>query len=316
MTAVTRSSPVRIDVSSWVVVADETAGAEVKLWLEDPEGHSWLYKPVVVKKGHRQGEDWAELIASSVAEQLGLPCASTALARLDDLDGSISLDLRPRQSELVPGWIWMLVEHRVPGYIPGRDPQCPRGRPGHSLHNLKLVLDGVLPPPVCSLPDGFSAFDVFAGFLVLDALIANRDRHDENWSVLRPAASDEPVRLCGSYDHASSLGFNLTDSERTDRMAGGRGGVARWVSRGTAWRFEHEPADGPATLVALAAEAVRMASPAAITHWREIVARVRLDQAVELIEDVREMSEPTRTFTRTVLSTNLERMRDEFDRHR
>lgn len=59
-----------------------------------------------------------------------------------------------------------------------------------------------------------------------------------------------------------------------------------------------------------------MASPAAITHWREIVARVRLDQAVELIEDVREMSEPTRTFTRTVLSTNLERMRDEFDRHR
>lgn len=305
----------RIDVSSWVVVADETAGAEVKLWLEDPQGRTWLYKPVVIKNGHRQGEDWSELVASSVANQLRIPCASTALAVLDGVDGSISLDLRPRQSELVPGWIWMLVEHGVPDYIPGRDPRCPRWRPGHSLANIQQVLEGVLPPPGCTLPNGFTAFDVFAGYLVLDALIANRDRHDENWSVLRPAVSNEPAKLCGSYDHASSLGFNLTDRERLDRLAGGRGGVLTWVAKGTAWRFEHDPAVGPSTLVALAGQAVGTASVVANTYWREAVTSVRLDEAADLIEDVPEVSEPTRTFTRTVLSTNLKRMRDDFDRH-
>lgn len=237
------------------------------------------------------------------------------MARLDGDDGSISLDLCPRGSEVVPGWIWMLVEHQVEGYIPGRDNDCPRWRPGHSVRNIKLVLDGVGPPPGCALPSEFTAFDVFAGYLVLDALIANRDRHDENWSMLRPAASDGPARLCGSYDHASSLGFNLTDTERVERLSGIRGGVFRWVRRGTAWRFEHPPDAGPTTLVALAAQAIGMASPAANTHWCEVIATLRTDRLAALVEGVPEMSEPTRRFAETVLKMNAERMKDEFDRH-
>lgn len=32
---------------------------------------------------------------------------------------------------------------------------------------------------------GFAAFDQFCGYLLLDALVANRDRHEENWAFCR-----------------------------------------------------------------------------------------------------------------------------------
>ena len=76
---------------------------------------------------------------------------------------------------------------------------------------MLLWLD--LPPPGCDLPFNATAFDVFAGFVLLDAWIANQDRHDNNWSVLIPGTWPRPATLLsGSYDHASSLGFADPDS--------------------------------------------------------------------------------------------------------
>lgn len=59
-----------------------------------------------------------------------------------------------------------------------------------------------------------TAFEAFTGYLVLDALVANQDRHEENWAVLRPLPGGGEVTLAGSYDHGSSLAFNLTDARR------------------------------------------------------------------------------------------------------
>jgi hypothetical protein len=66
-----------------------------------------------------------------------------------------------------------------PGYVhqPGRK----GGHPGHSLENVRAV-------PT-------TAFDVFAGWPTLDAWIANTDRHDNNWSVLRTRQTRGPVPL-------------------------------------------------------------------------------------------------------------------------
>ena len=61
----------------------------------------------------------------------------------------------------------------------------------------------------------FRAFDVFAGYLVFDALIAHVDRHDRNWAVLvRPPETAGDDALCASFDHAASFGFTLSDEER------------------------------------------------------------------------------------------------------
>jgi serine/threonine protein kinase HipA of HipAB toxin-antitoxin module len=52
--------------------------------------------------------------------------------------------------------------------------------------------------------------------LLLDALIGNTDRHHENWGVIAARAENAERRLdlAPSYDHASSLGRELSDSRR------------------------------------------------------------------------------------------------------
>ena len=64
--------------------------------------------------------------------------------------------------------------------------------------------------------DGLSAWEVFVGYLVLDALIGNTDRHEENWAVI---VSESGRYLAPTFDHASSLGFLLSDPQRLERMS-------------------------------------------------------------------------------------------------
>lgn len=106
-------------------------------------------------------------------------------------------------------------------------------RSGHTLDNIETDLRDVDAPAGSG---GLSAFEVFAGYLVLDALAANQDRHEENWAVLRPLPGEGRLTLAGSYDHGSSLGFNLTDSRR--QMHLDRGDVPVFASKARAQRFE------------------------------------------------------------------------------
>jgi hypothetical protein len=58
--------------------------------------------------------------------------------------------------------------------------------------------------------------DIFIGYLLFDTWIANQDRHDQNWGLVRVK---NDFYLAPSYDHGSSLARNLTDSGRIGRMA-------------------------------------------------------------------------------------------------
>lgn len=189
-----------LDVSRWEVAADEPAGQEEKKWLIQPlTGTKWLFKPPTEKNGFRQGEDWSEKVSSELARLIRVPCAEVQLADLSGRPGSISRNLRPHGWEMQAGSL-LLAEADV-DYQPGA--MKVKGRPGHSLVRIKQSLDGAGPPPGETVPDEFGAFDVFVGFMVLDAWIANRDRHDENWSILLPPPGLScPTLLCASYDQA------------------------------------------------------------------------------------------------------------------
>lgn len=297
----------RLDVSSWEVDRDETSGVEAKMWLLEPGApvrRPWLFKSVTIQPEYVCGEDWAEKTAAELAERLGIPCAHVEMARRDDHRGSISADLRPAECQMQHGTLFM-QDCGVEDYIPGKVP----GRPGHSLENIRRVLDGALPPPGSDLPFEATAFDVFAGYVVLDALIANRDRHDENWSVLLPIAGEGPTRLCGSYDHANSLGYNLDDAKRTAQLAQ-PGGVRNWCRKGTAHRFEYTPGRAPQTLVQAGARALGLASPEARQHWPRQVDRVTEQDMTSIIERLPEMSGVARTFAIEVLLVNRKRVLD------
>lgn len=296
-----------LDVSSWESAGIESIGQDEKEWLVEPgPGIPWLFKPVVAHHdGFVQGEDWAEKLVNELGRRLGVPCARIELASRRGRRGCISRTVCPKRWEMQPGRV-QLAEV-VAGYQPGA--ANVRGRPGHSLQTIRQALAGMSAPPHADVPAGFDAFDVFAGYLVLDAWVANRDRHDENWSILRPPPGDDALdALAGSYDHASSLGFNLRDPQRAQRVRNGT--VDAWARRGTAWRFEHDPVMGPPTLVELADRALRLVSSAVRAHWLE-----RLSEASkappDLVAAVPELSGPAATFVLSLLAVNTRRLVDE-----
>lgn len=297
-----------VDVTDWEVDLDESAGTDEKLWLRKPDStERWLFKPVTEKNGHIQGEDWAEAMSTALAGVLGIPCAETRMAVRQERRGSVSRDLRiDRNWEMQPGWVILAAE--IQDYIPGSE--NPRGRPGHSLQNIQGVLREALPPEGAPVPSWFSAFDLFAGYLVFDAWIANRDRHDENWSVLVPLKEGESNRLSPSYDHAGGLGYNVLDTRRS-QLLGRPDGVLDWVRRGTAHRFEHQPDAGPPTLVDLAHRALDLAGTRTRDHWL-----TRLSEAVIVEAEICDagwpnMSDPCRRFVSAILGLNRGRLLDD-----
>lgn len=61
------------------------------------------------------------------------------------------------------------------------DVNTSRKNPLYTVENIRKALENAEP----SEPDRWdSAFDQLAGYLVLDALVAGRDRHHENWAVM------------------------------------------------------------------------------------------------------------------------------------
>lgn len=231
----------RVDASDWGVLEVEQSGSSEAVWLLEPStGERWLHKDTTIpSNGIEQGEDWSEVLSTQVAELIGIPCAPTRLCMRAGRRGSLSRSIRPGDRDLWEGAL-VLEDAAVPGYFrqieggpPAVDPKRPGiRRPGHSLSNIERALDGVLPPPGLKGPAGLTGFDVFAGYLVLDALIANPDRHEQNWAVLTPQLRTLPAALSPSYDHASSLGHNLQDPARRIYM-NDPDRLAKWGLEGT-----------------------------------------------------------------------------------
>jgi hypothetical protein len=295
------------DVSTWEITAEETSGAEAKFWLEEPDTRDrWLFKSVTIKEGHVHGEDWAEKASAHLANLLGTPCAHVEMAVRGESHGSISANLRSDPYQMQPGQV-LLETCNVPGYV-----HHSKGKfhPGHSLENIHTALAGVSAPPGCELPFNAMAFDVFAGYVLLDAWIANQDRHDNNWSVLIPGtAATGPPHLSGSYDHASSLGFNEPDSARVSLLAE-PGGLERWCAKGKAKRFEYDRSKGAPTLVDVAARALNLASEEARAYWPQQLSLVDDEDVRRVLSRVPRMSEAARTFALRVLEVNRRRVLD------
>lgn len=311
----------RVDVSEWSIYRVEQAGSSENRWLIEPgTDELWLHKDThIPSNGQEQGEDWSEFVATQVAKTLAIPCAETRLCSRGGRRGSLSLsvlaqaDVRP--FALNEGRV-VLERSKAPGYVrhlegkPAHDPHRPDvKRPGHSLQNIKAALEGTGPPTTFAGPQGCDGFDVFAGYLVLDALIANSDRHEQNWAVLTPQLLGPIERLAPSYDHASSLGYNLTDQKRESLLADRASGLDRWSERGRARRYEHRGT--PLTLVEHAAEAVALCSPDGRLWWTQVLERGDLGGPHEVLaEPILGMSEHASRFASELLELNLRRLRD------
>lgn len=196
--------PIREVRPEWVLLPEEM-GSKTKLWYspqEDQEAH-WLFKHP--REG--TGEHWAEKIAAEVASILGIAHAKVELARFQGNRGSAT------ESFVRPGETLDHGNQVLERVVRDYDPEKKFHQSSHTLENIWQAIDGVFGDPEARK----SARSRFAEYLVLDALIGNTDRHHENWGILRGRADDRESLMVPSFDHASSLGRELSD-ERRDRL--------------------------------------------------------------------------------------------------
>lgn len=298
------------DVSSWAVLADNPGGADDKDWLiprEQVRSTSreqwWLFKHVKhgtlkVKGGgqtrYRRADDRVERIACELAQLLGLPAATVELAKRGDVEGCLSKSVIP------DGWSMYSGDSLLAdfdGYVPCGSNRKMRDRPGHNLTNIAALQDGCGGPPG-SACEQWGAFEVFAGYLVFDAWIANTDRHAVNWAMLDQERARR--RLAASFDHGSALDSGSTPAN----TAAALDDVASWCANGMASRFENGRAT---TLVELAINAVTLAGGQAAL-WLSRISALEPSQWQAILRAVPGMSVDSRTFMDKVLTENQRRL--------
>lgn len=207
----------------------EQLGSKPKFWfLWNQDAQPWLFK--YTRAG--TGEDWSEKVASEIAKLIELPAAQVELAKFMGKRGSASRSF-VRQQE---GYGLVHGDELLAGHVIGYDRDKVFRHSSHSIHNIVEAVTKVFPDE----KQREGQLGRLAGFLVLDALIGNTDRHHQNWGLLRRTTTDGSVQheIAPSFDHASSLGrnepaANMTRRLRENRVLAyarkGRGGIF-WLS--------------------------------------------------------------------------------------
>lgn len=302
----------RIDVTSWEIVRVETRGASAKVWIREPGGSSsrfdsdWLFKPAVEQaNGVRQIGDWTECVGSELARTLQIPSAESRLAVRAGSAGVIVRNVRVSGYDMVTGRLAMLHEIGVATRDSARDKTASLG---HSVDNILRTLADYGPPPGWEAWSGASAVEVMVSYFVLDALIGNGDRHEQNWSVLRAQSSLDglPDALAPSYDLEASLGFQLSDDQRLARLNDPRA-MEDFAKKGRARRFD---GDRTTSLVDLAASAAGSCGAEGRARLETLAARISALDFGELLGGIGGVSEVARTFAINVLEINGRRICD------
>jgi hypothetical protein len=186
----------------------EQLGTKYKFWYEDEQLGRSLFK----EGRPNTGENWAERLAAELALVIGLPHAYYELAAFRALEGVVSPSFVPEGGRLVHG-------NELIGGVDMETDNADRKYYSDRSHTVSRVFSFFravhdVRPPVDFVPFGHVelAVDVLVGYLMFDAWIANQDRHNQNWGLVRGFGND--VHLAPSFDHGSSMGRNETDARR------------------------------------------------------------------------------------------------------
>ena len=204
---------------------EEQLGSKPKFWFRH-EGRRWLFKEV----RPNTGEHWAEKVAAELAALLEVPSARVELAECLDRRGCAveSFIVDRRKQFLVHG------NEVLAGSVTGYDMGKRFRQSDHTLSNIiRCITDG----RIFGGDAMRTAAERLCGYLTLDALIGNTDRHHENWGLLgTPTAEMHGIftiarmEVAPSFDHASSLGRELLDGERLRRLKDGS--VLSYIRKG------------------------------------------------------------------------------------
>jgi hypothetical protein len=297
-------------VSRSAAEAMEWLGTKRKFWFSQA-GVRWLFK--AEERG--TGEDWAEKIVCELASKLGIPHVRYELA--EEYEGKTYLqpgvvcpEFASKPQELILGN--QLLWERDSSY-PKDNVQKYRVK----AHTVDAVVGCIRPlsPPhqewLANLPNGIdSALEIFTGYVMLDALVANQDRHHENWGAVR-TPRETVLRLAPSFDHGASLARNLTDDERKDRLRSKDIGrqIPHFSQRARS-SFYREPKDARALSTFEAFQEFARRTPDAARTWLDTLGGVTEEEICAIIDKVpgERMSPITKEFTTQLILINQNRL--------
>lgn len=168
-----------VDVSNWEKEEHLTTGKRVKYWLIDSLNKRWLFKEPEV-----EGERIAEFLAYKLGTELfGLIIPETKLANYQGTKGIIV------KSFLSEGIEQFSLEEAIDFFGPEFDAD------DLSMYRLETALT------ICEKYDCVSEFIQMS---IFDYVIANQDRHCENWGFLSSTRTGDR-KFSPIYDNGSSL---------------------------------------------------------------------------------------------------------------
>lgn len=207
----------------------------------------------------------------------------------------------------------LLVE-QIPGYP--ADENAKYGVKEYTVDAVATVVSELeLPAPVWMViaPTTLeTALEVFTGYVLLDAWVANQDRHHQNWGAIRDG---EHFRLAPTYDHGAALARNLTDEERADRLNTRDRGrtIAHFAARARSAFYDSPKAKK--TLSALEVFAIfAKINPSGGCLWADQLSKIPPETVRGILDLVpsQRMSTVCREFTSQLLTINQQRILDLF----
>jgi len=303
----------RVNTSQFEAV--ETLGAKRKFWFRQ-DGKHVLFKA----ETRGTGEDWAEKIACELCQLLGLPHVHYELAHEYE-------DETARWPGVVchscsPGNLSLMLGNQLLGFL-ALDPAYPADnekRYGVSQHTVSAVVTAL--EIVCAPTDKWmqdvpidpaTALDIFVGYVMLDAWIANQDRHHQNWAIIWDGEQlkSERLRLAPTFDHGASLARNLSDEERKERLESND--KNRQMSKFTAKArsaFYRQADDTRALGTHEAFQRFAAIVPEATKYWLKQLAAVDIASVQTILDNVpsQRMSNIAKDFTLQLLLVNQQRL--------
>ena len=123
---------------------------------------------------------------------------------------------------------WEVMQFVVEGYDTNRR----FGQRDHNIRNIAAAMTQLMAIQSRNpMPQWDEALKQLVSYALLDGLVGNTDRHHENWMIAYGVDFGAAfIAIMPSYDHASSLGRELTDEKRCRILESHE--VRRYLERG------------------------------------------------------------------------------------
>ena len=228
----------------------EFRGSRTKFWVRvSGKKKPWLLKfprPMT-------GEHWAEKIVAEVGHLIGVPCANVELVRPEWQLPIAQLSNNPPMASLhslATICESFFSEHGAPNstdeekhhyyhgaevlqvVFEGYNATIKFNQREHNIKNIVTAMANLMGVQGYNpMPFWDEELKTLASYALLDGIVGNTDKHHENWMVdVIYSSGDMRIEMLPSFDHASSLGRELTDSRRNDLLSSG--GMLSYIHRG------------------------------------------------------------------------------------